>query len=387
MHAVKTAIGGFVAGVGLMYLADPVRGKRRRAVARDKAGAYWRDVATELDKAARDLSNRTQGFTAAVESMWSRGQADGPLLEARVRSRMGRAVSHPHAVEVRAEASGRVVLEGDVLAAEVPYLLKSVHAVPGVREVINRLEAHREAGNIANLQGGVPRRSSAAILQENWTPVLRVSAAAVAGLGLYTSIRSRGALSWAAVAGSAALLTRAVANRSLAGILGMNAECVVHFDKTAHILAPVDEVFDFWSHVENFPRFMSHLKEVRDLGNNRSHWVAEGPGGVPVSWDAEITASEPNRLLAWKSVPGSLVRTAGRIRFDDDVQGGARVTIRMSYCPPAGMLGHTVACLFGADPKSEIDDDMVRLKCLLEIGKTRAHGATVWREQIPVPVG
>ena len=54
----------------------------------------------------------------------------------------------------------------------------------------------------------------------------------------------------------------------------------------------------------------------------------------------------------------------------------------MSYCPPAGILGHTVARLFGADPKSEIDDDMVRLKSLLEVGKTRAHGETVWRDEV-----
>lgn len=386
MHAVKTAIGGFIAGAGLMYLADPVRGKRRRAIARDKAGACWRDVATEVDKAARDLSNRTRGITAAVESVFSRVQADGPQLEARVRSKIGRAVSHPHAIKATAEG-GRIVLQGDILSHEVRYLLKSVRSVPGVQEVVNRLEPHDEAGGIANLQGGVTRRSIPELLQENWTPVLRMSGAALAGLGFCTAIRTRGPLSWAAAAGSAALLTRAVANQSFAGIVGMNGHCVVHFDKTVHILAPLDEVFDFWSHAENFPRFMSHLKEVRDLGNHRWHWVAEGPGGVPVSWDAEITASEPNSLLAWKSAPGSLVRTAGRVRFEDDVTGGARVTIRMSYCPPAGILGHTVARLFGADPKSEIDDDMVRLKCLLEIGKTRAHGATVWREQIPVPVG
>jgi uncharacterized membrane protein len=125
---------------------------------------------------------------------------------------------------------------------------------------------------------------------------------------------------------------------------------------------------------------------VHKLGNDRSHWVAAGPGGVSASWDAETTQSEPQRLLAWRSLPGSMVRTTGSVCFEDDILGGTRITIRMSYCPPAGLLGHTVACLFGADPKSEIDDDMVRLKSLLEIGKTRAHGETVWREQINTPV-
>ena len=387
MHPVKTAIGGFLAGAGLMYLADPGRGKRRRAIARDRAAARWRDVAHEFDKAARDLSNRTHGLNAAVQSIFRHSEADGPLLEARVRSRIGRAVSHPHAIRVGIEGNGLVLLTGDVLTHEVPYLVKAVRSVPGVKEVVNNLDEHDEPGNIANLQGGSLRREYSEFAQENWTPALRTSAGALGGLGFYASVRNHGPVRWAAALGSAALIARAISNRSFADMFGLGDNCVVDFDKTVHILAPVREVFDFWSKMENFPRFMSHLKEVRDLGNNRSHWVAAGPGGVSVPWDAEVTRSEPNRLLAWKSVPGSLVRTAGRVRFEEDPTGGTRITIRMSYCPPAGIFGHTVACLFGADPKSEIDDDMIRLKSLLEIGKTRAHGATIWREQIEQPVG
>jgi len=387
MHAAKTAIGGFIAGAGFMYLADPNRGKRRRAIARDKAGACWRDAATELDKAGRDLSNRSHGLTAAVQSIWRRSDAAGPLLEARVRSKIGRVVSHPHAIRAVADGSSRIVLEGDILRDEVSHLLKAVRAMPGVKEVVNRLECHQEAANIANLQGGVKRLSSPEILQENWTPSLRIGAALAAGLGFVASLRARGVMGLAGVAASAAVLARAVANKSFVRLFGMNGDCIVHFEKTVRILAPIGEVFDFWSHVENFPRFMTHLKEVRDLGNKRSHWVAAGPGGVSIPWDAEITESETNCLLAWRSVPGSLVRTRGRVRFEDDVLCGTRITPRMSYCPPAGVVGHTVACLFVADPKSEIDDDMVRLKSLLEIGKTRAHGTTVWREQIPVPTG
>jgi uncharacterized membrane protein len=382
MHAVKTAIGGAAAGAALMYLADPNRGKRRRAIARDRAAACWRDVTNEFDKATRDLSNRTQGLAAAVESIWRRHEADGPLLESRVRSRIGRAVSHPHAIRCMVEGDGRVILEGDVLTNEQPCLLKTLRSVPGVSEVLNRLETHDEPGDVASLQGGRTRHQAAAFRQEKWTPAPRVGASALAGLGLYAGLGSEGPVRWATAIGSAALLVRAVVNKSFARLLGVSGECIVNFDKTVHILAPVHEVFEFWSRVENFPRFMSHLKEVRDLGNNRSHWVAAGPGGVSLPWDAEITQLERNRTLAWKSLPGSLVRSAGRVRFEEDSMGGTRVTIQMSYCPPAGIFGHMAASLFGSDPKSKIDDDMVRLKSLLEIGKTRAHGHTVWVEQV-----
>jgi uncharacterized membrane protein len=38
----------------------------------------------------------------------------------------------------------------------------------------------------------------------------------------------------------------------------------------------------------------------------------------------------------------------------------------MSYDPPAGILGHGVAKLFGADPSNQMDDDLVRLKSYIE---------------------
>jgi uncharacterized membrane protein len=45
------------------------------------------------------------------------------------------------------------------------------------------------------------------------------------------------------------------------------------------------------------------------------------------------------------------------------------VFIRMSYTPPGGALGHGVARLFGADPKSQLDGDRMRMKVFLETGK------------------
>jgi uncharacterized membrane protein len=66
---------------------------------------------------------------------------------------------------------------------------------------------------------------------------------------------------------------------------------------------------------------------------------------------------------------GSPVEHAGTIRLQSMREGGTRMHIRMSYNPPAGALGHVVAKLFGADPKSEMDEDLLRLKTTLESGK------------------
>lgn len=388
MNRFKSAIGGFAAGAALMYFADPNRGRRRRALTRDKMNAGCRDVGNELDKARRDLVNRSRGLASGFR-IWGRsGAKGGGALVDRVRSKIGRAVSHPHAIMATADEGGRVTLAGPVLQHEVDYLLKCVGSVPGVRQLVNRLEVHPEAGGISSLQGGVERRQLSEFAQENWTPALRVGAGAVGGSAIFNAFRTGGLLGAAGGLGGAVLLARSIANRNFRELLGIgDGPGAVHIDKTIHLDAPVEEVYAFWANFENFPRFMSHLKEVRDLGNGRSRWVAAGPAGVSIPWEADITEQIPNLLLSWKSVPGSMVCSTGTVRFDLEPEGGSRVTIRMSYTPPAGVFGHMVASLFGVDPKHEIDDDMVRLKSLIETGKTRAHGNTVTRNEVGASPG
>ena len=138
--------------------------------------------------------------------------------------------------------------------------------------------------------------------------------------------------------------------------------------------APVDEVFPFFANYDTFSTFMANVHEVRDLGQGRSHWVARGPAGIPVSWNAVLTQFEPNEVIAWRSEPGSLIANAGRIRFEPDPGGRTRVSVCLTYNPPGGALGHVAASLFGADPRSSLNDDLVRLKSLIEDGCTSAPG-------------
>ncbi len=367
MSFAKTALGSFAAGAALMYFTDPNRGKRRRAVVRDRVSAGFRDAARELEKAKRDLRNRSQGLASAVRHFGSDEHADDSVIEERVRSAMGRVMRHPHGIQVSVE-EGRVTLEGQVNAQYLAELLHRVQSVAGVRDVVNRLNTR-----------GLQRNPAEA--RESWAPAIRAGAAALGATALVGSRFADGFPRMAATVAGSALLARAVANRGLRDIVGVGGKRTVRLEKSLQILAPVEEVFAFWSHVENFPRFMTHLKEVRDLGGGRSHWVAEGPGGVAVSWDAEITDYKKNEMLAWRSINGSTVNTEGVVKFSKSRDGGTTVQIRMCYCPPAGVLGHGVAWLFGADPKSEMDDDLARLKSLLEIGKTRARGSAVRREE------
>jgi uncharacterized membrane protein len=82
-------------------------------------------------------------------------------------------------------------------------------------------------------------------------------------------------------------------------------------------------------------------------------------------------------LIAWETLPDSEVHSAGFVRFDENRDGSTRVTVQMSYVPPVGVLGHAVAQLLGVDPRQAMHEDLIRLKSLLEEGKTSTNERTV----------
>jgi uncharacterized membrane protein len=146
---------------------------------------------------------------------------------------------------------------------------------------------------------------------------------------------------------------------------GRERRRTVDIQKTLFIAAPVDRVYQFWTDYENFPLFMSNVREVRDMGGGRSHWVVSGPGGVPIEWFSMLTEQIPGESLAWRSRPGSMLENAGVVRFRPEGEG-TRVDLRFCYFPPAGGAGQAVAELLGADPRAKLNEDLGRLKALLE---------------------
>jgi uncharacterized membrane protein len=131
-----------------------------------------------------------------------------------------------------------------------------------------------------------------------------------------------------------------------------------------------EELYRFWRDFQNLPRFMKHLESVQTLEGQRSHWVAKGPAGTTVEWDAEILEDHPNELIFWRSIEGAEVDNTGSVRFERAPGGrGTVVRVRMQYDPPAGVVGATVAKLFGEDPAWQVKDDLRRFKQLMETGE------------------
>jgi uncharacterized membrane protein len=380
----KTGIlaGGIGIGAGLMFVLDPDRGARRRALLRDKAARTVNKTGDALDATSRDLAQRAQGVVAATRARLRAEPIDDDVLRARVRSKLGRIVSHAHAIQVSARA-GRVTLSGPILASEMNDLLAAVERVRGVAEVENRLEPHKTADNIPALQGGAPRPGERSeLMQENWPPAVRLLVGAAGGtLVVYGGMRRDGFGAGLAVVG-ASLVARGVTNLEFRRLTGVGAgRRAVDIQKTIDVIAPIEQVYDFWLNYENFPRFMRHVRDIRATASpGQSHWTVAGPAGAPVEFDAVITDQRLNEVLAWKTIEGSPVEHAGLVRFDPNPDGSTRVHLRVSYNPPAGALGHALAALLGGDLKTKMDQDLVRMKTLIETGRPPHDAAKPWSE-------
>lgn len=364
---------GAALGGTAMYLLDPDRGRRRRALLRDQAVKANSNIQDVLDAGGRDLANRGSGVTGRLRSLFTRRPATDDVLVERVRSRLGRYVGHPGAIEVAA-SGGQVTLSGSVLRHEHDELLEAVRSVTGVNDVADRLAVHDSAEGISELQGGRHRRGDLPeLLQENWAPGTRIIAGAAGTTMALYALRG-GIAGVLAGAAGALILLRTATNKPIRRLAGMSGHRAIDIHKTIHIAAPVERVFEFLANYENFPRFMRNVRSVDLRDNGQSHWTVDGPAGISVQWDAVTTRFEPNEHIAWRTLPGSVVQHAGMIYFAP-FSGGTRVHIEMSYNPPAGALGHVVAKLFGADPKSEFDEDLMRLKSAIETPKPPGDAA------------
>lgn len=370
---------GATLGALVMYFLDPERGPRRRSLARDKALSALTDSEDAVQPLGRDLANRARGLLYGVRSKIDGNGVSDQVLKERVRAEMGRWTSHPGAINVEVY-EGEVTLRGPILAHQVDGLLKAIERVPGVRTIDNRLVEHKTADNVPALQGGdVPP----ALRPDPWSPSKRLLVGATGGALTGAGLKRGGVVgSLFSMLGFAALV-RAITGKRSKRLIGVDSgRRAVDIQKTINVNAPVEDVFRFWNNFENFPRFMSHVDEVRNMGDGRSHWVVKGPAGSTVSWDAHVTRRVENEEIAWSTDQSATVQNAGIVHFSPNQKGGTQVDVRMTYNPPGGAAGHTVAELLGYDPKSLMDEDLLRFKSLLEEGKTTAEGRQVSREEL-----
>ena len=147
---------------------------------------------------------------------------------------------------------------------------------------------------------------------------------------------------------------------------GVPQDVGVKVDKSVDVRRSPVELYHFWHQLTNLPEVMPHVVSVT-LQDSRSHWVVAGPAGMQVEWDAEFINEKPGELIAWQSMPGSAVQSAGSVRFEpiDDGQS-TRVRVVLEYLPPAGKAGDFVARLLGSAPDQQLETDLRRFKERME---------------------
>lgn len=363
-------------GAGLMYYFDPDRGRRRRAMVRDQMSHGLHKAVAGLDATSRDVVNRVRG-TGAMARSWVRGgPVSDDVLVQRVRSTIGRIVGHPASIDVVAR-NGVVTLGGPILADEVNKLLTRVASVRGVKSVEDRLEVHEQAGNVPGLQGRPAARAGELpeFWQTNWSPTARLVGGLAGGTAFAYGAARRGLFAKLLAIGGLALFARAATNLEVSRLTGLQAgRRGIDIQKSMHFNAPVERVFELWTHAEKFPQFMAHVREVKEIQPERWRWSVTGPGGAPIEFDAVVSALEPDRLLGWRTEEGSIVQHSGIIHFLANADGTTTVDIKLTYNPIAGAAGHALAKLLGADPKHLLDDDLMRMKSFIETGR-RPHDA------------
>ena len=318
-------LGGAAAGALIMYMLDPDRGSARRAVTTDRIRDVGRTTGSRIGEMWHGLGDRVTGHGRMMGKPDGHAESMGESL-----SRMGRSA-------------------GEAISESMSHT------------------SHMASDAASGMHGMAGRA--------DWAPAMRSSAVLGGGvLSLYGLMR-RSPIGMALGLAGLALLARGATNQPLGSMMrGRSLARTIDLEKSIHIDASPEEVYDLWYNFENFPRFMSHVVDVRDLGRGRSHWIVQGPAGYEFEFESVLVERTRPRRLAWRTEPGSEIQNIGSVEFRPE-RGGTTVTVRMSYTPPAGVIGHGIAALLGADPKREMDEDLARMKALIERGAMPSEAA------------
>ncbi len=135
------------------------------------------------------------------------------------------------------------------------------------------------------------------------------------------------------------------------------------------------EIYEFVKDPANHHRYMADVESVRADEDGTFHWAIQGPFGSTWKFRSRHINEEPGHLVAWKTLPGGDIESAGSIRLEPAWDGrGTEVTMEINYEPPAGSVGVAIAKLLGHDPDANVRDNLRRLKDILEAGEVPAAG-------------
>ncbi len=127
--------------------------------------------------------------------------------------------------------------------------------------------------------------------------------------------------------------------------------------------APVHQVYALFTHFNDFPKFMSFVKEVTYYDEQRSHWVSNVLGTH--EWDAVNEGWVVDQQIGWRSTDG--LENSGKVKFTPTGPDQTIVDVFIYYTPPAGPLGNAVEALgFGSHFDTVLQKDLDHFAHMVE---------------------
>ena len=152
----------------------------------------------------------------------------------------------------------------------------------------------------------------------------------------------------------------------------------LHIEKVVTVGMPPQQLYEFWRNLENLPQFMKHIESVQVTGERTSHWKAVGPGGFTAEWDAEMMEDTPGQQISWHSVGSADVPNKGTVEFKQaPANRGTEVRVSIDYYPPGGAAGKAAAKAAHGINAQQLEEDLKRLKQILEVGEQTTARRTV----------
>jgi uncharacterized membrane protein len=361
MLRANSLLGGLALGAGAMYFFDAAQGARRRKLLADQCNHLLHCVAHDFDVAWRDAKNRAQGTAAEARRLVSFAEVPDEVVVQRVRAQLGHHVMHPRGIQVESH-EGHVVLRGGVSGNDLFGLLRAVGAVPGVRTVTDELtvDDHNENGSRRR------RPASWDFVSGQWAPATKLLVGGTGAFLLANCLTARrrsladvvlGTLGFGMLARSLAPSNQGVANNWQ----------TVEFHKTITIHAPIEKVFGFVTHPENWLQITNRIRNLRWHGEDAFAKDVTLPG-MNLYCSERIACVKENECFVTDSLPDSWLAYHKELHFEKAGDDQTRVHLKFNYSPPAGMIGHAAASILGLDAKSFFDDFLMRAKQYLETG-------------------
>ena len=136
----------------------------------------------------------------------------------------------------------------------------------------------------------------------------------------------------------------------------------------------VEEVYELWQNLENVPRWMPLVKEVKIIpgSDDLSRWKFGWGFPLLSEWTSHITRRIPQKLIAWESVSG--VPNRGCAEFFPTEQG-CHLRLTLAFDLPGGIVGALLETI-GIDRwlEANLVESLNRFQSLIEEEVLRHRG-------------